>query len=95
MEIFRNLMLFVLAIIIAFLIYVFVQKPGEFDFASLPVALPDVVAQGVNNITGTIDDELSTDEEVYGGDACIFLDSDLYNDRLFTDENESITRGIV
>jgi len=38
---------------------------------------------------------LSTENDVYNNDACIFLDSDLYNDKLFTDENQSITRDIV
>ena len=42
-----------------------------------------------------IDNELGTNEDVYEGDACIFLDSDLYNNRLFTDENKSITRDMI
>ena len=95
MEIFKNLMLFILAIIIAFFIYLFIQKPGEIDFASIPIALPDVAAQAIKNMSSKIDDELGTEQDTYNNDACIFLDSDLYNDRLFTDENESITRNMI
>jgi len=97
MKIFRNLMLFILAVIIAFLIYLFVQKPGEIEthFASIPIALPNIAAQAIKNMTGKIDDELSTENDVYNKDACVFLDSDLYNDRLFTDENSSITRDLI
>lgn len=97
MEIFRNLMLFILAIMIAFLIYLFVQKPGEFeiDFASIPIAAPNLATQAITNITNKVDDELSTEQDVYDNDKCIFLDSDLYNNRLFTDENESITRDMI
>ena len=97
MEIFRNLMLFILALVITFFIYLFVQKPGEFevDFAAIPLAGSDIAAQAIKNITNKVDDELSTEEDVYGGDRCIFLDSDLYNNRLYTDENQPITVNLV
>jgi hypothetical protein len=88
-------MLFILALVIIFLIYLFVQKPGEVDFASIPLAGSDIAAQAIKNITNKVDDELSTEEDVYGGDRCIFLDSDLYNNRLFTDENQPITANLI
>jgi len=46
-------------------------------------------------ITKVVNDQLDTETDVYNNDACIFLDGDLYNKRLFTDENESITRDMI
>jgi hypothetical protein len=43
----------------------------------------------------SVDVDPYTNEDVYEGDACIFLDSDLYNKKLFTDENKSITRDMI
>jgi hypothetical protein len=42
-----------------------------------------------------VDKELSAENDIYEGDMCIFLDSDLYNNRLFTDENQPITADLV
>ena len=46
-------------------------------------------------IQKTIDKELNTKNDLYESDMCIFLDSDLYNNKLFTDKNESITRNMI
>lgn len=46
-------------------------------------------------IQKVVDEELGTKEDVYEGDMCIFLDSDLYNDRIFTDENQPITANLI
>lgn len=86
MGIFTNLMLFVVSIIIAFLIYIFIQE-SEFNILT--------PADAIKKLTNRIDRELGTDEDVYGGDACIFLDSDLYNNRLFTNENQPITAKLI
>jgi len=64
----------------------------------LLVLTPVLVYYGATKLVGVqkiVNEELGTDKDVYGGDRCIFLDSDLYNNRLFTDENESITRDMI
>jgi len=67
-------------------------------FVLLILVLIPVLYYLINEFYGikkVVNKELGTDEDVYGGDACIFLDSDLYNDRLYTDENQPITADLI
>jgi hypothetical protein len=96
MGIFTNLILVLVIVSVAFFVYLLIKKPSELEvppvLKKIPEALSDISLKAIKN---TISNELSTDEDVYGGDACIFLDSDLYNNRLFTDEDASITRDMI
>jgi len=54
-----------------------------------------IIVYRLSRIKKVINDQLDTETDVYNNQACMFLDSDLYNNRLLTDENESITRNII
>ena len=54
-----------------------------------------IILYRLSGIKKIVNDQLDTETDVYNNDACIFLDSDLYNNRLFTDEDASITRDMI
>ena len=56
---------------------------------------PRILLNKILGIQEIIDKELSAENDIYEGDMCIFLDSDLYNNRLYTDENQPITADLV
>ena len=74
--------------------FYFLVKIGKISI-SKPLLFFKDIRNKLLGIQEIIDEELGTEQDVYGGDMCIFLDSDLYNDKLFTDENESITRNMI
>jgi len=59
----------------------------------IKILKPEILLRdGLNKI---VDQVLDTENDVYEGDMCIFLDSDLYNNRLFTDENQPISADLI
>ena len=96
MGIFTNIIFVLVIVSVTIFVYLLIKNPNELEVPSILKKIPEAISDiSLKAIKNTIDKELSTDEDVYGGDACVFLDSDLYNDRLFTDENESITRNMI
>ena len=60
-----------------------------------PRILLNNIIHKLSETKNIVNEVLSTENDVYEGDTCIFLDSDLYNNRLFTDENQPITAELV
>ena len=91
----RNFIIIIVIILLVCLLFYFLVKIGKISIPKPFLLFFKDIRNKLLGIQEVVDEELGTEEDVYGGDRCIFLDSDLYNDKLFTDENKSITRELV